>query len=334
MSYAALKNQIKSGEFSKAYHFFGEEAYLKNHYMQELCKRLAVEFEEFNAVTFEKEPSAQDIDAAVNTLPVMSDKKLLVLKETGLFKAGGANKEVWKEVFGNQPDYLYIIACEDSFDKRSAAYKAFEGLSVEFTRRTRGDMSAWVTKILSASKKQMDESAKELFLDYAGADMYGVRAHVDKLIAGVGSRANITKEDVENIVKKELGTKEYVYTDALVQKNGDAAAKALSELLQMRHDPVMLLYITASAYISAYKARLMLSDGRSEGEIIKRLRLPMDFLAKKYIGFARKMDAERLKAEIGLIREMDYKIKTGLTAPETGIKLLTAELLAGKGVVI
>ena len=328
MSYEILKKQVKNDELQNMFHFFGEETYLKQYYLNILREKLSGEFPEFNLIEFEGEVTAQDIDVSFNTPPMMGDKKLVIFKETGIFKAGSKCKEAFKTAVENASDYLYVIVYDDEFDKRNTAYKAFAErcLSVDFQRRTRADIKAWVINLFKKSNKKMTVDAMEYFLDCVGVDMHGVLMDVNKLISYTGDRVTVEKEDVENVVTKEFFTKEYVLTDALISGNKKDAVKALSELLEMRSDPIMLLYIIASGYISTYKAKILMEEGANAQQIMKALSLPRDFLAKKYMDFARKMSTDKLKNAISLIKNADYDAKIGIGDGETVIKMLVAQL--------
>lgn len=328
MSYEILKKQVKSDTLQNMFHFFGEEVYLKQHYLGILKDKLSGEFPEFNLIEFEGEVTSQDIDVSFNTPPMMGDKKLVIFKDTGIFKLGAKAKDAFCDALKNAADYLYVIVYDDNFDKRNSAYKAFseKALSVDFQRRTRADIKAWIVNLLKKCHKKMSIDAMEYFLDSVGVDMHGVLTDVNKLIAYVGERDVIEKEDVKNVVTKEFFTKEYVLTDSLLSGNKKEAMRALCELMEMRSDPIMLLYIISSGYIATYKARILLDEGALPQQITKALGLPRDFLAKKYTDFARKLTLSGLKRAINLIKNADYDMKIGMGDGETIIKTLVAQL--------
>lgn len=328
MSYETLKKQIKSDKLQNMFHFYGEEVYLKQHYLGILKEKLSGEFPEFNFVQFEGEVSVQDIDVSFNTPPMMSDKKLVIFKDTGIFKAGSKVKEALKDAIENAADYLYVIVYDDEFDRRNTAYKAFAAkcLSVDFERRGRADIKAWVVNLLKKGRKRISIDAMEYFLDCVGVDMYSVLTDVNKLISYMGERDLIERQDVEHVITKEFFTKEYILTDALIGGDKKGAMKALDELLQMRSDPIMLLYIISSGYISTFKAKLLMDEGGTAAQITRQLSLPRDFLAKKYMDFARKLTVPKLKRSINLIKKADYDMKIGASDSETIIKMLVASL--------
>ncbi len=330
MSYQTLKEQLKTGALLPAYHFFGEEQYLKSHYMGLLKKQLVEEgMETFNLTVLEGNATAESIITALETPPMMAEKKLVILKDTGIFTPSGSGKAQLADVFSDFPPYAHLLCIEEKFDKRSAVFKAFSkiGLSVEFAYRSRADIKAWVVKLLKQNGKTMKANTLELFLDAAGVDMHGVLTHLEKLIAHSAGRTEIKEADVESQLVRAVMTKEYVLTDALLSKNGPAAFSALSDLWEMQSDPIRILSVIASNFMSCAHARAMLDDKIPYPAIVDALHLPAAFLAKKTVEAANRTDSSRLDRCIGAIKDADYKMKLGLVEPKTGITLLCAELL-------
>ncbi len=330
MSYQTLKEQLKTGNLAPAFHFFGEERYLKSHYVGLLKAKLVDEaMETFNYTVFEGATSAETIMTAIGTPPMMAEKKLIVLKDTGIFTLNVAGKTQFAEMFLDFPSYVHLVAIEDKFDKRSAAFKAFSkiGLSVEFAYRSRADLRAWVVKLLKQNAKTMRQDTLDAFLDAAGVQMHGVLSHLEKLIAHAGTRPEITRDDVEKLLVRALLTKEYILTDALLSQNREAAFSALSDLWEMQTEPIRILSIIASNFMSTAHARALLDDKVPYPQIVDALRMPSAFLAKKTVEAASRTTSARLSYAITKIREMDYKMKLGMVEPKTGITLLCASLL-------
>lgn len=328
MSYEILKNRIKTNSLPHFMHFYGEETYLLSHSVSAVKKLLVDGFEEFNLTILEGDITVDDIDVSVNTPPIMGDRKLLILKETGVFTLKAQNKEVWKAAFSDAADFLYVIACENSFDKRNAAYKVFAetALSVNFERRTKAEIKSWIVK--SAAKKGIiiKNDAAQYFVDTVGVDMSTASLQLEKLAGFLGDRQEILKEDIDASVTREYFTKEYMLTDALLAHKKSEAVKALSELMIMRYEPIALLYAIASAYLSVYKAKICLLGGGNEADAERYLKIPSSFVAKKCVSFAKRNDEKYLSKAIELIKDADYRMKSGICEPKTCIETLVCEL--------
>ncbi|MBO4896982.1 MAG: DNA polymerase III subunit delta [Clostridia bacterium] len=324
MSYEVLKNRIKTNNLPHFMHFYGEETYLLSHSLNAVKKMIAEGFEDFNLVLLEGDVTVDDIDVSVNTPPMMGDKKLLILKETGLFTAKAANKDVWRAAFSEPADFLYVVACENNFDKRSAVYKAFSetALSVNFEKRTKAEIKSWIAKFAAKKGKIMKNDAAEYFVDSVGVDMNTASLQLEKLVNYIGERQEISKEDIDASVTREYFTKEYMLTDALLNHKKSEAVRALSELLIMRYEPIALLFAIASSYMSVFKAKLVLLGDGSEADAVKYLKIPNAFVAKKCVSFAKKNDENYLRRAIELIKDADFRMKSGLSDPKVCIETL------------
>lgn len=129
-----IQADIKSGNFKQVYLLYGEEAYLKQQYKQNLVKALNPDGDTMNFNHYE----GKGIDV----------KQLIDLCETMPFSQS-AELFCWKiQVFQNKceeladymkelPDYLYLVFAETEVDKRNRMYKAVKacGSIAEFIRQ-------------------------------------------------------------------------------------------------------------------------------------------------------------------------------------------------------
>ncbi len=85
-----LENHIKNKTFSNIYVIFGEEEYLKNIYEKKLISNIIDEnFKMMNFDIFEgKNVNISNIIDACDTMPFMSDYRIVILKNTGLIYDG------------------------------------------------------------------------------------------------------------------------------------------------------------------------------------------------------------------------------------------------------
>ena len=85
-AYDKLRQDVDQGSLEKLYLFFGEESYLKEHYRDRIFSLIGGEgFAQFNQVVLDGDSLTLDalIDS-VESLPVMSDKKLIFIRDLNL----------------------------------------------------------------------------------------------------------------------------------------------------------------------------------------------------------------------------------------------------------
>jgi len=78
-----LKNDLANGTVGSLYVFYGEEGYLKRHYLNQLKELCGGPFEAFNNITLDGEQvSVQSLTDAIDSIPMGSEKKLVVVRDT------------------------------------------------------------------------------------------------------------------------------------------------------------------------------------------------------------------------------------------------------------
>ena len=208
MSIDALKKKIKSGSLGGAYLFYGDEEYLKDHYLS-LLRRAVEAAPEFNHIVFdEKDMRFSDLGDAVETLPAMSDFKLIEIREPNFEKMKADTAERYAALLDDLPAYaaLVFLLRGDTDGKlfapggktpaaAVAAAVRKQGLVVEFKKETESRLYAWIDRHFAHRGVTVGKDAVELLVAMCGNDMYILAGEIEKL-AGFASGRPLTAEDV------------------------------------------------------------------------------------------------------------------------------------------
>ena len=129
-----LKKQLKEGILAPLYVFYGEEDYLREMYVNRVKDCVPDGgFPDFNHIKIEgRDVAFSEYDDAWESFPMMTEKKLIHIKDSGIFQLKSGKdeasteekKEFWTEKFKRISDDTVVIFDETSVDKRSALYKA------------------------------------------------------------------------------------------------------------------------------------------------------------------------------------------------------------------
>ena len=174
-----LKKQIKENKTDKLYLFFGEEKFLIDKYIKDITNLVPdMGFPEFNRIIIDgAEASLSDISDAVDSFPMMSDRKLIIITDTGAFgaKSSAEIKEYYTTLFGKITDDTVLIIREENVDKRSAVYKSIKkyGTVVEFKILSDTDLVTWVIRRAHREEKKITRENAEYGCERGG---YG-RSH-------------------------------------------------------------------------------------------------------------------------------------------------------------
>lgn len=326
VSLSDLKKQIKNNEIGNLYLFFGDERYLIDFYSGKISEAIPDGgVPEFNYLVVEEtKTSLADIMDFIESYPMMCDKKLLIMRDSGIFKSSSEEvRSFWKNIFSDIPDYITIIFAETEVDKRSVLYKEVSkrGAAIEFSKLSESDAVLWAERAVRAAKKKITKTNAEYLVSVCGSGLLNLKNEIEKLSDFCDEE--ILRSDIDRLVSKSLDIRVFEITDAIIAHDADRALSILSDMKTVKESAFKILYILFSAFDKLLYAELMQKEGETFSEIAKRLKVP-PFIAKKYMN--KKFSEEFLTDCVIKIAEIDLAIKEGRIDEWTALEQFVAEL--------
>ena len=202
--YQQLKKDLAGGEPGRLYLFHGEETYLRDHYLGRLKELLLIGgMGEFNLHTIPaREMSPRRLEEAVDCLPMMAPRTLVLVRDFDLFKAGEKDREEYARAFAQLPDYCCLVFVYDLIPykgdartKLAAAIKQ-NGTVVNFARQDQGDLVDWVRRRFRALGKEIDTRLACDLIFLCGDLMTNLIGEIEK-IGAYAKGGRITREDID-----------------------------------------------------------------------------------------------------------------------------------------
>ena len=124
--YLKLKKDLSAGTPGKLYLFHGEETYLRDHYLGKLREQLlAGGMGEFNLHELgAKDMSPHALEEAIDCLPMMGERTLVLVTDYDLFKAGEKDREAYIRILSQLPDYVCVVFVYDLIDYKGEDRKS------------------------------------------------------------------------------------------------------------------------------------------------------------------------------------------------------------------
>lgn len=117
-----IAQDIKNGQFNNIYLLYGEEAYLRRQYRDNLRKALVAEDDTLNCTSYSgKDINVNEIVDIAGTMPFFAERRVIIIENSGWLKSG---EDRMVDLIKNLPDTTYIVFVESEVDKRSKLYKA------------------------------------------------------------------------------------------------------------------------------------------------------------------------------------------------------------------
>ncbi|MFQ6864346.1 DNA polymerase III subunit delta [Blautia sp.] len=317
----SLQEDLKTGNFKKAYLLFGEESYLRQQYKEKLIKALNPQEDTMNFTRYEgKGIEVREMIDLCETMPFFAECRVILVENSGFFK----NKcEELADYMKTLPDYIRMIFVEEEVDKRSRMYKAVkaQGRVTEFARQDEKSLMRWAAGILGREGRKIKTSDMELFLIKTGTDMGNIRMELEKLIAYTQGRDVVTSSDIEAVCTTQTANKIFDMVRAVTEKNQKRALELYYDLLTLKEPPMRILFLLAKQFHQLFLSKKMAEEGLSQPEIASRLGVP-SFVARNIMACARAYSAEELqKAEEDFV-EAEEAVKTGRLQDLLSVELL------------
>ena len=282
-----LKKDLSAGKPAQLYIFHGEETYLRDYYLGRLRELvLTGGLGEFNRHDLGgKDMSPHALEEAVDCLPMMAERTLVLVTDFDLFKAGEKDREAYIRILSGLPDYCCLVFLYDLIEykpdartKLAQVVKA-HGTAVNFVRQGQRELMDWVRRHFKAQGKEIDTRLCEELIFLCGDLMNNLQQEIGK-IAAYAKGSSITRADIEAVAAPRLSAVVFRIADAIGEKNYDKAASVLGELYQMQKSPYEILSALGKQMRQLYSARLALEHRKGAAYVAQLwgMRYPADRL--------------------------------------------------------
>ena len=246
------------------YLFYGEETYL----LETRVKKIKKEYQQLilgiNFIQID-DTNVEELIADLETPAFGFDKKLIIAKNTGIFKKEKKttksdskkkkvddtklplNEKIAKYIQENLEELkntVDLVFVEQEVDK-NALYQTIEkvGEVKEFALLKLPDLIANIKKITVAYKVNIDDATAKYLVECCGTSMQDLINELRKLIEYKGENSNITKQDIDLLCTKQIQAVIFDLTDNLGKKETSKALKVYNGLISNK-EPIQKILIT------------------------------------------------------------------------------------------
>lgn len=318
MKHTEFFAQVKAGDIARAYLFTGEEEHVKGKALDALRAKLLPEGLEALNETVLVNPSASDVIAAAETLPMMAERRLVLVRDSALLASGRAANEADESAklvayLDRLPEtaciVFYVRGKADGRKKLTQALNK-KATAVAFDPLDDHELHRWIQAQLRARGKTIAPGDASLLAFTAGRELLGLAQEIDKVAAYAGARPEVVRADIEAVVTPSLECTVFQLVDALVAGKEAEAFRLLGVMLERGEARIGILAMIARQYRNLLHWKLMQQAGIGEAEATKRLGVP-PFAMRRLKTQAQGEQAETLRAKLDLCVDTDFAIKSG-----------------------
>ena len=331
INYEDIINLIKQERIYPVYLFYGKENYLKEDISKKLRNKLIdYSYRELNYKVFYGEKlSINEVINDLETLPMISKHKLLVIKEAEKINKNDETKLI---------DYFNRLSLKNNFSTLIIVYKESKpnkelitaikrvGIVVNFSVTDKAKLASWIKFKFRQSNKKITPEALFYLQSIAGSDLGRLFNEIEKIDIYTKDQKIIEKEDV----MITIGGSEAVNIFKVLDSVGDKDIKnAVDGLVKLNQGNLHHLSIFAMIYRQIkliLQTKLLLTKGFNIKELEKKLKLPY-FIVKKIIKQSEKYTFKEICKSYELLNIADLEFKDSQKEPKIILEELVVNIV-------
>jgi DNA polymerase-3 subunit delta len=271
---------------------------------------------DFNLSKFSS--NSLDINEVVtdcNTVPFGGDKRLVILEDAD--KLVKDDTDILLDYLKNPAEMCVLAIRAKSIPKNSRIYKAVVKLGKEAVIECKIDgksMPGIVAGLARDKGINLDGAAAARLASFIGLDTVLAESEIEKLAVRYGTGARITTAIIEENVNKINEPKPWDLTDAIASRDISRALCLLDDMPSV--SPYALIAMCTNRIRDLIAARDVLDHGGSPAKLVEDKIVKSDFVARKYLGFAKKFSAAELREAMYTSLDCEQAMKSGTDPKE------------------
>ncbi|MFL3001820.1 MAG: DNA polymerase III subunit delta [Cytophagales bacterium] len=337
-TYNQIIQNLKEENFTKIYLLMGEEAFFINKISNFFEKNfISEEHRGFNLeIHYGIDSNIETIINSSKSFPMMSDKKLIIVKEgkeLDVFKKPNNSKiDLLVNYLNNINSSTTLIFClnNKSLDKRSKLFKTFLEVSTVLDSSSKenkiydNQIPNFISNEVKRNKFNIDEEATILLSESIGNNLEKIVNALHKIFANKDDK-NIKTEDVIKSIGINREYNLFEFQDSLAEKNSLKCGKIVNYFSSNEKKfPIQQLIV----YMFNFFSRLLVVKTKklSDPNNISSLISVHPYVARSYVKASNNYKLNEIVNIINAIKNLDL-ISKGIKQIKSGNKNLMGEMI-------
>lgn len=327
-----LEKELKIGKLNSIYLLYGEELFLLENCLKKIKGLFGECVKGINYILIDEQNVSEIIDD-IETPSFGYEKKLIIVKNTGLFKKEGKKKSgdlyKLKEKLINYinenlkviDEAVVLVFTEEEADEKSDLFKTIDkcGVTCKFEFQKPAQIEKRIKEICNAYKVNIDAQTLRYFIECCGTNMQDLINEIRKLIEYAGENGTIKQEDIDKLSIKKIESVIFDLTDNLGKKDIASALEVLHNLIYEKEPLAKILVTLYNHFKKLYITKMAL---RVNKELTTSLNLKPNqmFLTTKYKVQSKYFKENELRSILQDLCDLDYNFKSGKIDLQVGME--------------
>jgi len=294
------------------YLFYGPDTYSAWNKSRFWRKEFEKKYGDFNVSIFDGEHlSAADFYEAVNSVPFLGEKKLILVRD---FLRDGRDEEQKKvaEKLEDIPDFSFVLFIEqENPDARTTLFKKLKQVGVveEFEPPVGPQLAAWIQQQVAQKKGTIGPREARLLADTVGPNLWQMNQEIEKLTVYAQEKP-ISADAIEQLASPNLSTSIFKFTDQLSSKDMKGAVRTLRILLESGEDLIRILFMIVRHFRILIQVRSCVDQKMNRSQIGQKIK-EHPYVITTALGQSKHFNLPTLAHIYELLLKIDNDIKGG-----------------------
>ena len=328
LNYDALDKSIQT-ELQPLYLLYGEEQYLVDTSINKIKKKFGERVLGINYILID-ETNLDNLISDIEMPAFGYDKKLIIVKNSGLFKKDGRKKsgspmqdkiaDYIKDNMDIIEESVILVFVEVEADKNvvfEAVSKTGIVCNIEELKPTQ--LVKKLKQICNLYKVNVDDMTLNYLIETSGTNLQHLINEIRKLIEYAGENGTITLDAVNKLSIKQIESVIFELTDNLAMKKIDKALEVLDNLIYQK-EPLQKILITLYNHLKKVYLCMLAVDLKKDVVNSLNLKPNQTFLVTKYKKQASYFKKSELRKILEEFYNLDYNSKNGKIDIDVGLR--------------
>ena len=257
--------------------------------------------------------SADDIVAASNTLPFMSERRLVVVHSADRIGSDGmATLAAYVE--DPSPATVLVLSAAKT-DRRTRLFKAAErsGTVAEYAAPRRSDYARLVAGVFTERGGSVSLAGAQIVVDVVGYDLRRLSSEIDKVVA-FSAGATLSDDEIVAVVAKTAPVSVFTAMDSIGSRDLPSALRAVRELIGQGESPLRLAMMATRHVRNLLRVKALTERGAHPGETQRLMRM-RDWQVRNLATQARRFETRELVSALRSAAHTEAEMKTSPVDP-------------------
>lgn len=334
LSIENLEKELNGKKLNSLYLLYGEELFLLESNLKKIKALFGECIKGINYILID-EQNVSEIISDIETPSFGYDKKLIIARNTGLFKKEGKRKvgdisklkDKLTQYINDNIDIInesvVLVFVEEEADSKLELYNAIEknGIVCKFDFQKPMQIEQRIKSICNSYKVQIDSQTVKYFIECCGTNMQDLVNEIRKLIEYVGENGTIKNEDINKLSTKKLESVIFDLTDDLGKKDIVSALQVLQNLIYAKEPLAKILVTLYNHFKKIYITKMAINTSKDLASSLN-LKPNQLFLTTKYKIQAKYFNENDLRDILQELCDLDYNFKCGKIDLQVGLETI------------